>query len=354
MGAGDVQAGTFKAPGVACTPPNNNDTFCAFECLGYLNGNGITCSAGADAYCSQSECYCSCSNPDISCLSDSQCGGDTSHCCLPFGLCLPVYTCMECTNNSHCGSGEACLFGVCTAAGCTNTSDCDPGFVCDNGQCKSGNAGECDPSTPNVGCSAICGGGLIGYCAADATCQCYPECVPGVGMSSYCTNTSCPQGQDPVCQADGRCGCGDNPLECHQDTCQALCGNLATGICVADGVDCLSVPGVTVCHGDCMCALGTPAFEEDLTNKVSAYDGPIVDLESLITNIYRIMIPAAIAFYGIPAIGLGGYKILTSQGDPGKVKEGKEDMTAGVVGTLFLLAAVNILAYIIRNFLGYN
>jgi hypothetical protein len=83
-----------------------------------------------------------------------------------------------------------------------------------------------------------------------------------------------------------------------------------------------------------------------------AYDGPIVDIESFLSNAYRFFLPVAIGLIGVPTMLSGLYKIMTSQGDPSKLKEGKEMITASIVGILFLLFSLSILRFILANFFG--
>lgn len=231
-------------------------------------------------------------------------------------------------------------------------------------------------------------GGNTGYCRDSGGICPIPECVDTVGCALCPGIEGCFQnefGSYECMIIEGNCGAPFEPDPCREagETCGSGVGNCCAdagqcsreagetdftcgssvdnGTCLPNGAQCYDAAGDNVigscCSGVCNGESGTDAFcdmsyQDKLISRVSSYDGAIVDLESLITNVYRIMMPAAIAFFGIPAIAMGGYKIMTSQGDPGKTKEGKEDLTAGVVGTAFLLGALNILAYILKNFLG--
>jgi len=70
-------------------------------------------------------------------------------------------------------------------------------------------------------------------------------------------------------------------------------------------------------------------------------------VNTLFTNINGLMIPITIIL-GIFLIVLKGYKIMTSQGDPQKLEEGKEGLTSAIIGLIFVLLAVSILRVIIK------
>jgi len=65
------------------------------------------------------------------------------------------------------------------------------------------------------------------------------------------------------------------------------------------------------------------------------------------------MIPLTIIL-GIFIIVLAGYKILTSQGDPTKLQEGKDNLTSAIIGLIFVLMAVSILRVVIKALITGN
>lgn len=67
--------------------------------------------------------------------------------------------------------------------------------------------------------------------------------------------------------------------------------------------------------------------------------------------VYNLLYPAAILLGVIMNIG-AGYKLMTSQGDPRKTKEGQEDLTAAILGTAFVVLSAVILRIIIGQILG--
>lgn len=66
--------------------------------------------------------------------------------------------------------------------------------------------------------------------------------------------------------------------------------------------------------------------------------------------LYKLLLPLAIGVLGIPLVIINGYKIMTSQGDPAKTKEGKEGLTAAVIGIIFLASSLVILNIILNSY----
>lgn len=71
-------------------------------------------------------------------------------------------------------------------------------------------------------------------------------------------------------------------------------------------------------------------------------------LNSLVSRIFDVVFPAAIII-GFVKIVIAGYAMMGSQGDPSKMAEAKEDITAAIMGLLFILFSVAILRIIVVN-----
>lgn len=239
-------------------------------------------------------------------------------------------------------------------------------------------AGTGTAGTPCDDNNGSCGGPWDDVdCAAGFSCQHYStpprDLPPGRCLrDSGCTVTCGDDGTKYKCDVRGGCDMGeqclpvftgvfgcDDPLPCECGDTSPEC--TAGGNCRVKGDVCADETGFIegCCVGEGPCAdwdgdgisnCGPP--NETTTESASAYAGPIVNLESLLSNAYRFAYPIAIAIFGIPTILLSGYKIMTSQGDPAKIKEGKEGLTAAIAGIMFIIAALSILAFILRNFLG--
>ncbi len=103
--------------------------------------------------------------------------------------CDPVRGCVACLDDAHCDDGNDCTDDECSDGTCTNS---------------------------NRSRGASCGGG---YCDGAGTCL---ECLE----DAHCVATSCPECQEPVCGADGSCGCG--PVV---DGTGCSCGTCSEGVC---------------------------------------------------------------------------------------------------------------------------
>ena len=71
-------------------------------------------------------------------------------------------------------------------------------------------------------------------------------------------------------------------------------------------------------------------------------------INQLLKVISGILLPLAIIL-GMVLIIHNGYKIMTSQGDPTKLQEGKDGLTSAIIGLIFILMAVSILRVIIKT-----
>jgi hypothetical protein len=79
--------------------------------------------------------------------------------------------------------------------------------------------------------------------------------------------------------------------------------------------------------------------------------GTCTDFSKLLILIFNFLIPTGIAA-GLFFIIKAGYTLMTSEGNPQKTTEGKEDLTAAVVGTLFIALSLVTLRIIISVVLG--
>ena len=74
----------------------------------------------------------------------------------------------------------------------------------------------------------------------------------------------------------------------------------------------------------------------------------------LIEALANIFLPTAIGAVGIPLILVNAYKLMTSQGDPQRVRDGREGLTAAIVGVLFLFFSMTILNILLNSFFGVS
>ena len=79
--------------------------------------------------------------------------------------------------------------------------------------------------------------------------------------------------------------------------------------------------------------------------------GCVVDFGELMVLIFNILTPLGIAL-GIFFIIKAGYILMTSEGNPQKTQQGREDLTAAIIGTLFVALSLVILRIIIYVVIG--
>lgn len=187
------------------------------------------------------------------------------------------------------------------------------------------------------------------------------------GYPSFCntsarptTNTNDPNPGDP-CTIPGvtdgysyQYGSGTCLFDFNNnDKCAVRCGFLGTGFC-CDPKDKSHVPpprptGLqpppckTMQNGQCV--------------TVDTAIGPIqTNVAGLVKNVFSILLGLS-GGTAILLIIAAGYQMITSQGNPEKVKEARERLTAAVVGLLFIIFSVAILQIIgvdILNIPGFS
>lgn len=318
-----VVFGKFQLTYAACGDRNE-------VCCSSLTGvpDGTACMAeGPTPLEDGTQCTCS---GGITCRNDqnplfqwkcSACSQEGDPCC--YNDTLP--------QKYECQGGFTCDYASNT---CVATAGCDdPGDGC----CidYTGHTLYCRKTKfPNLECDTS-GGKNICY-DANIICQKAGDpCCPNLGDPTgdgYCVGTvtcdpaladaSAPKGR---CRDQGLCG-GNNQLCCTSgDPCPTA----------SDGYRCI--------NGYCV----NP-------QPLVGYKGPIfTDIASLLAPIFKILFYVGI-FVGILGIIYSGYLFISSEGDPGRVKEGKEQFTAAILGSLFVLLSVFILRVIINNILGVD
>jgi len=61
--------------------------------------------------------------------------------------------------------------------------------------------------------------------------------------------------------------------------------------------------------------------------------------------------PIGIAI-GVLFIAKAGYVLMTSEGDPTRTKQGRDELTGAIAGTLFIILAISLLRIIVGSVLG--
>ena len=95
-----------------------------------------------------------------------------------------------------------------------------------------------------------------------------------------------------------------------------------------------------------------PNYSKELSDP--RYRGPYFEtLQDVIVPVARLLYYAALVI-GLGAIIFAGYSLMVSEGNPDRVKEAQSQLTAAVLGIIFILLSAAILRIIIRIFLGYS
>lgn len=225
----------------------------------------------------------------------------------------------------ECTSGCSCASGVCNDDGSGT-------LVCSNAiTCVDTVAGDCGGTNPD--CCSVSSGGDPLYCDYTVN-KCYA--IPGCGTvvaGDTCSSSldCCPATTGLSCDAGGHCVMPVAGSECTME-----------GQCAMERCD----------YGQ-MCVGGLCEFSDNCipTVLLEAYDGPIISFDDLMSRAFLVLYPIGIGI-GLFTIAKSGYTIMTSEGNPAKISEGKEQLTAAVIGTFFILLSLVILRVIIRALLG--
>jgi hypothetical protein len=199
--------------------------------------------------------------------------------------------------------------------------------------------------TSSCSASYSCQEELIG---TDKFCNFAPGCLDNAGDACE-TAADCGPGYGCVYSViNGRMGCSPSP---NSETENPTPGGGYAG----EGAACFS----SGCN-DPICGKGYSCDNSICVQNSSCvgdvlkvpYEGPrIRSLATLIARFYNIMFPAALLI-GVIMMIKGGYEIMTSEGNPQLAKAGQEDLTAAVVGSLFIVMSGMILRMIIVQILG--
>ena len=224
-------------------------------------GNGPTCQATGGAggeQCVACSTACNgsttsqCSSRVCKCGNNAACGGATSFCDDASG------TCVECTQNAHCGQGQ-CVGGSCRQCNPTTNAGCNPNqLCCENGQ----GVPECQGTGP----------GIADQCAA-----CGVACDQS--RSNACGNRVCTCGAAALCSG-GTPLCKDSTGTCQQCLDDGDCGNGT--LCVGgscrqcdpnDNRGCGAGGATPICGGNFMCRACTAGNPGDVECAADARNG---------------------------------------------------------------------------------
>jgi len=211
--------------------------------------------------------------------------------------------------------------------------------------------GQCNVcSEPGYRCTRK---GAIFSCTRDETCEEEPTCTPKDGYCAInrdccpgyiCTNSKCSDcigaGSSRTCSSSSDC-C--DPAICDNGKCMLDPLNIG---CSKYGEPCDSK---TRCCTGMTCNINTcgPSLND-------SYKGPkITNWQELISPVARILYYGAL-FIGFCYVVISGYMLMTSEGDPKKTQDAQGQLTAAIIGIIFVLLSAAILRVIINSLIGGN
>lgn len=132
-------------------------------------------------------------------------------------------------------------------------------------------------------------------------------------------------------------GCLPAGGTCGPDTCCLVCDPVTSDpYDVVNNCPMGTTPSINAAGDDCSCT--------NASDKLKAF----------FNIINSILLPISVIL-GLFLVMLSGYKIMSSQGDPAKLNQGKEGLTSAIIGLLFVLMAVSILRVLIKALIsGYT
>jgi hypothetical protein len=380
-------------PGTLCHPNPGSKTWLDTKnsVLGNGNAGGLKCAPTSSDPNSVRICsYCSvlAGSPDDKGCWVSGARDQNISCCDPSytcegtnggsqGLCKQIPAITRCPGGGNlfdltqlCNNDTDCASGVCsgTPSRCqpkTVGADCDP-TIPSNCQCgtsascmysSSGGgytcqAGSCIPEGSATSCSTL--GDPLGWgnccqqIAADRhiICNSSNRCVWD-GNTCLTAGATCTSGSTDCCKS-ANLSCQNSGAGTWTCSVTNMAGTPCTteGACGTSGGECK--PGFKCTGGACVAVSAADPCVLSLSNTYNTY---LNSFDSLLAAIYRLLFPIGIVL-GVFFIVLAGYKIMVSEGNPQKVKEGQEELTAAVLGTLFILLSVVLLRIIIKSILG--
>jgi hypothetical protein len=226
-----------------------------------------------------------------------------------------------------------------------NSPDCGSGYACryayDYNRCPSGNhrcwicvldaQGLCEPAEETT-------------CVTEET-KTYRKCVDKVGPNA------CGTGWKPWDSSS----CGSSLKTCCQKE-SVLCG--PPGICIKGSLCPKDYEWLSACekdsNGNKRVCCKKKAVDEPDPPKDAAYRGPLIDsLDKILGPIVKILYYGGLMI-GIFYIILSGYRLMVSQGNPQQTQDAQEQLTAAILGIIFILLSVTILRVILGKVIGLS
>jgi len=232
--------------------------------------------------------------------------------------------------NSNCSftCGEASEENPCDMWSCGQC--CKVGDICLPDVVGGWPTCTCTPATPEECPIAGLGACELGSACGGGGCDVGKKCI-GTEPDQYCDYSDC------LCASPAQCvvanGSGYCPFPVWFPASGGVCLDAGYVCCVSGDDD--YVPPIT--------SGSYPDFD---------YGGVrFSDLQAIITPIAKILYYTALVV-GVIFIIYSGYMIMTSEGNPQRVQQGQEQLTAAILGITFILLSAAILRVIITSILG--
>lgn len=228
------------------------------------------------------------------------------------------------------------------------TQKCDVSFF---------NQGKCSCNNIDLFCVSESGNIICRYCDnGDSCCTNASKgnfCAKGYTCNmttKTCETTgpdwdSCDSVGDTCCTEASvkKCAPSNSYIQCNTSTdkCELKpCGAVGQVCC---GTSC---NGTAVCKGGwCTAGSTIPSTSHPDYTYGGLYFG---DLEAVIAPIAKILFYASLLI-GVVLIIYSGYVLMTSEGNPQRVQQGQEQLTAAILGIMFILLSAAILRVIINS-----
>ena len=133
--------------------------------------------------------------------------------------------------------------------------------------------------------------------------------------------------------------------------------NMIAGVAIAiAGMFAVSAPAMAI-----TCPEGTYRAQNSIpADNIAQCNLPAEDSEGQTGNLWKTVqtiinwVLAVLGLVTVIMIIIGGFTYLTSQGDPGKTKKGRDTILYGVIGLIIALLAFAIVNFVLTNVFGGN
>jgi hypothetical protein len=218
--------------------------------------------------------------------------------------------------------GAACDPALQTSSGSTAGYKCATGFICRD---------------TSVTCAV--GGDQVNNCRNKGSCICLeplPSCDTSCNSSTACCTCTTDHYEWNAaagnCQPNGGAPAGSKPMNpVYKNTCnldKETCSH-ADGSCQPKGLSGYQVPPPP-CNG------GVVGTDGQCPSIGSALGAISTSPQGLVKSIFAILLSIT-GMVAVILIIIAGFKLMTSQGNPEKIKDAREQLTAAIIGLMFII-----------------